>query len=62
MDVQEQDRTENDTAIRIRRIREAFAEARAEGGEKDAPKEPHSPTWNNWGNFTSWGNWNNSYT
>jgi hypothetical protein len=36
MDSQERDKTENETAFRIRRIREAFTEARNKAALKDS--------------------------
>jgi hypothetical protein len=39
MSIQEQDKTRNGTATRIRQIREAFTDARNKAGLKDAPEE-----------------------
>ena len=38
MSIQAPDRIDSGTATRIRRIREAFSEARTEAGLKDAPE------------------------
>jgi hypothetical protein len=49
MSVQEQDITESDMAIRIRRIREEFAEAREKATLKAGPEEGSDfSTWDNW--------------
>ena len=49
MTVQQQDETDVETAVRIRRIREAFADARTEAGIDDAEEE--------FALFTNWDNW-----
>jgi hypothetical protein len=51
MDIQERDKTENETATRIRRIREAFADARSKAALKDPPEAFSA--------FSNWGNWIN---
>jgi hypothetical protein len=49
MAIKELHGTDAETAVRIRRIREAFTDARRQAGLKDAPEEFSA--------FTNWDNW-----